>query len=80
MGCFVLNEAGEVLLVQEKSGPLRGLGVWKMVTGLVDAGEDIVEAAAREACMRRLACVTLHAARACIAAWLRQCLHSMVLG
>ena len=48
VGCFVLNERQEVLLVQEKSGPLRGMGVWKMVTGLVDAGEDIVEAAARE--------------------------------
>ena len=51
VGCFVLNEAGEVLLVQEKNGPLRGRGGWKLVTGLVDAGEDIVEAAAREACM-----------------------------
>ena len=44
VGCFVLNERQEVLVVQEANGPLRGKGVWKLVTGLVDAGEDIVQA------------------------------------
>lgn len=43
VGCFVLNERQEVLVVQEGNGPLRGQGVWKLVTGLVDAGEDIVQ-------------------------------------
>ena len=40
----MLNERQEVLVVQEANGPLRGKGVWKLVTGLVDAGEDIVQA------------------------------------
>lgn len=35
IGAFVLNERREVLVVQEKLGPLRGTGVWKMPTGLV---------------------------------------------
>lgn len=48
VGCFVLNEDNHVLVVQEKNGPLKGKGVWKMVTGLVDAGEDINDAAERE--------------------------------
>ena len=30
------------------SGPLRGKGVWKMPTGLVQQGEDVTEAAERE--------------------------------
>lgn len=29
-------------------GPLRGTGVWKMPTGLLDAGEDIGKGAERE--------------------------------
>jgi 8-oxo-dGTP pyrophosphatase MutT (NUDIX family) len=37
-----------ILVVQEAAGPLRGSGVWKMPTGLVDAGEDVVDAAVRE--------------------------------
>jgi len=37
-----------VLVVQEAAGPLKGSGVWKMPTGLVDAGEDVVDAAVRE--------------------------------
>ncbi|EFN58169.1 hypothetical protein CHLNCDRAFT_11561, partial [Chlorella variabilis] len=48
MGAFVMNERREVLVVQERSGPLRGQGVWKMPTGLVQQGEDISEAAERE--------------------------------
>ncbi|KAL4429161.1 hypothetical protein ABPG77_010140 [Micractinium sp. CCAP 211/92] len=48
VGAFVLNDRREVLVVQERSGPLRGKGVWKMPTGLVQQGEDISEAAERE--------------------------------
>ncbi|KAK9908979.1 hypothetical protein WJX75_005507 [Coccomyxa subellipsoidea] len=48
VGCFVVNEDNHVLVVQERNGPLKGKGVWKMVTGLVDAGEDISAAAERE--------------------------------
>lgn len=35
VGAFVMNAEGQVLVVQEKNGPLRGQGVWKMPTGLV---------------------------------------------
>ncbi|OQU76744.1 nudix hydrolase 2 isoform X3 [Sorghum bicolor] len=38
----------EVLVVQEKSGVLRGLGVWKFPTGVVEPGEDINVGAVRE--------------------------------
>jgi 8-oxo-dGTP pyrophosphatase MutT (NUDIX family) len=48
VGAFVLNGRNEVLVVQEASGPLKGKGVWKMPTGLADAGEDVPRAAARE--------------------------------
>ncbi|KXZ50193.1 hypothetical protein GPECTOR_17g830 [Gonium pectorale] len=48
VGAFVVNAAGQVLLVQERSGVLRGRGVWKMPTGLVAAGEDFTQAAERE--------------------------------
>ncbi|GAB4824032.1 hypothetical protein N2152v2_011078 [Parachlorella kessleri] len=48
VGAFVMNERREVLVVQEKLGPLRGKNVWKMPTGLVQAGEDISAAAERE--------------------------------
>lgn len=48
VGAFVLNEHSEVLVVQEKHGPLRATGVWKLPTGLVMQGEDITAAAARE--------------------------------
>eukprot|EP01031_Cornospumella_fuschlensis_P031447 gene31447-38012_t len=47
VGCIVMHE-GKLLVVQEKSGPLRGTGVWKIPTGLVDAGEEIADAAMRE--------------------------------
>ena len=45
----MLNERREVLVVQERTGPLRGKGVWKLPTGLVDAGEDLHRAVEREA-------------------------------
>lgn len=48
VGCVVINKEGHLLLVQEKSGPLRGTGIWKLPTGLSDAGEDISTAAERE--------------------------------
>ncbi|XP_052202240.1 nudix hydrolase 2 isoform X3 [Diospyros lotus] len=48
IGAFVMNEKKEVLVVQEKSGRFRGMGVWKFPTGVVDAGEDICDAAVRE--------------------------------
>lgn len=48
VGAFVMNSRREVLVVQERSGPLKGRGVWKMPTGLVGTGEDFPEAAERE--------------------------------
>jgi ADP-ribose pyrophosphatase YjhB (NUDIX family) len=47
VGCVVIHE-GKMLAVQEKNGPLRGTGIWKMPTGLSDAGEDICDTAVRE--------------------------------
>jgi 8-oxo-dGTP pyrophosphatase MutT (NUDIX family) len=44
----VVNEKGELLVVQEAIGPLKGKDIWKIPTGLVDAGEDLHIAAARE--------------------------------
>ena len=41
IGAFVMNERREVLMVQERTGPLRGKGMWKLPTGLVNVGEDI---------------------------------------
>ena len=37
-----------MLAVQECNGPLKGLGIWKLPTGLADAQEDIDLAARRE--------------------------------
>lgn len=48
VGSVVTRSDGKILLVQERSGPLRGKGVWKIPTGLVDAGEDLSVAAVRE--------------------------------
>lgn len=48
IGAFVMNEKREVLAVQEKDGPLRGSGVWKMPTGLINQGEDLCAGAVRE--------------------------------
>ncbi|KAM3192527.1 hypothetical protein ACQJBY_069637 [Aegilops geniculata] len=36
VGAFVMNEKREVLVVQEKSGVLKGLGIWKFPTGVVE--------------------------------------------
>ncbi len=33
VGCVVFNKKNEMMLVQERSGLLRGTGVWKMPTG-----------------------------------------------
>ncbi|KAL2332829.1 hypothetical protein Fmac_014042 [Flemingia macrophylla] len=48
VGAIVLKDTKEVLVVQEKRGGFHGIGVWKMPTGVVDAGEEIFEAAIRE--------------------------------
>ncbi|KAK9673741.1 hypothetical protein RND81_12G186000 [Saponaria officinalis] len=48
VGAIVLTENRELLVVQEKSGKLRGTGIWKIPTGVVDEGEDICVAAVRE--------------------------------
>ncbi|BFI23128.1 hypothetical protein MPTK1_Vg00240 [Marchantia polymorpha subsp. ruderalis] len=41
VAAFVLNDQGQVLAVQEKNGPLRGSGTWKMPSGIINQGEDI---------------------------------------
>jgi len=38
----------KVLVIQEKSGPAAGIGLWKFPGGLVDPKEDIPQAAERE--------------------------------
>lgn len=49
VGCVVMHPDGRrLLVVQERRGPLRGKGVWKMPTGLIGAGEDISGGAERE--------------------------------
>ncbi|KAL9226962.1 hypothetical protein vseg_002714 [Gypsophila vaccaria] len=48
IGAIVLTENREMLVVQENSGKLRGTGIWKIPTGVVDEGEDICVAAVRE--------------------------------
>lgn len=49
VGCIVLNDDKDrMLCVQEKFGPLKNSGVWKMPTGLVDCGENLPDAAVRE--------------------------------
>ena len=58
-GAFVLNEQNEVLAVQERSGPLKGLKVWKFPTGLASAGEDIADAAEREVLEETVGCVKI---------------------
>ena len=47
VGCVVLKD-GKLLLVQEKNGPLKNTGIWKLPTGLVDHAEDLCDAAIRE--------------------------------
>ncbi|XP_039125553.1 nudix hydrolase 2-like isoform X1 [Dioscorea cayenensis subsp. rotundata] len=48
IGAFVMNEKREVLVVQEKCGILRGSGIWKFPTGVLEQGEDIFAGAIRE--------------------------------
>ncbi|XP_064961652.1 nudix hydrolase 2 isoform X3 [Musa acuminata AAA Group] len=48
VGAFVMNDKREVLVVQEKNGILRGLGLWKFPTGVVEQGEDIHAGVIRE--------------------------------
>jgi hypothetical protein len=38
---FILNSKQEILMVQEKTGPAAGIGLWKLPGGLCDVGEDI---------------------------------------
>ncbi|KAK1568376.1 hypothetical protein Q3G72_023766 [Acer saccharum] len=48
IGAFVMNDKGEVLVVQERTGIFKGTNVWKLPTGTVEEGEDICVAAIRE--------------------------------
>ena len=48
IGAVVLNSRGELLVVQERHGPLRGMGVWKVPTGLIHVGENVSDGAVRE--------------------------------
>lgn len=48
IGAYVVNDAGQVLAVQEKNGPLKGMNVWKLPTGLLNAQEDVSDGAVRE--------------------------------
>ncbi|KAL5798124.1 hypothetical protein ACOSQ2_002944 [Xanthoceras sorbifolium] len=48
VGAFVMNDKGEVLVVQESDGRFKGTNVWKLPTGVVNESEDICTAAVRE--------------------------------
>eukprot|EP00928_Gymnodinium_smaydae_P028556 TRINITY_DN21743_c0_g1_i1.p1 TRINITY_DN21743_c0_g1~~TRINITY_DN21743_c0_g1_i1.p1 ORF type:complete len:342 (-),score=34.23 TRINITY_DN21743_c0_g1_i1:67-1092(-) len=48
VGALVVNDEGQVLLVQEAVGPSAGKGVWKIPTGLLNAREEIVDGVVRE--------------------------------
>eukprot|EP00899_Mesostigma_viride_P021911 jgi/Mesvir1/29721/Mv00951-RA.2 len=48
VGALVFNRQGDVLVVKEKNGPLRLMSLWKMPTGIVEAGEELAHAAERE--------------------------------
>ncbi len=50
VGCLVFHpdDSSKMLVVQEKTGPAAAWSLWKMPTGLTDAGEDIHAAAERE--------------------------------
>ncbi|GMH40259.1 hypothetical protein BSKO_08163 [Bryopsis sp. KO-2023] len=48
IGAYVVNDEGHMLAVQERNGPLKGLNVWKLPTGLVNEREDVSDAAVRE--------------------------------
>lgn len=50
IGAVILHPTThKMLVVQEKSGPAAAKKLWKIPTGLTDPGEDIVDAAIREA-------------------------------
>ncbi|XP_028201018.1 nudix hydrolase 10-like [Glycine soja] len=48
VGGLVLNDKKEVLVVQEKRGIFHEIGLWKIPTGIVEAGEELLAAAVRE--------------------------------
>eukprot|EP00811_Abedinium_folium_P004547 NODE_14187_length_1123_cov_4.754016.p2 GENE.NODE_14187_length_1123_cov_4.754016~~NODE_14187_length_1123_cov_4.754016.p2 ORF type:complete len:182 (+),score=63.46 NODE_14187_length_1123_cov_4.754016:495-1040(+) len=48
IGAWVLDGNGNVLVVRERRGPAAKRGNWKVPTGLVDAGEELADAAERE--------------------------------
>ena len=48
VGAVVFNANREMLVVKERSGPLRDLKIWKMPTGLSNPGEYIPSAVERE--------------------------------
>ncbi|XP_044954000.1 nudix hydrolase 2-like [Hordeum vulgare subsp. vulgare] len=48
IGAFVMNDKREVLVVQEKNDVLKGLGIWKFPTRVVEPGEDINIGVVRE--------------------------------
>ncbi|CAM9279710.1 unnamed protein product, partial [Chrysoparadoxa australica] len=48
VGAFVLDSQRRVLAVRERHGPLGGTGIWKLPTGLVNAGEHLNDAVERE--------------------------------
>ena len=48
VGCVVVSPDNKILLVQERNGPLKDSGIWKIPTGYVEHGEDIPAAACRE--------------------------------
>jgi len=43
-----MNNEGEILVVQERSGTTKSMNFWKMCTGQLEVGEEISEAAERE--------------------------------
>jgi hypothetical protein len=68
VGAFVMNERREVLVVQEKNGPLRGKDVWKMPTGLVQVRRFglRMERGRGVACTHSMTCPMLKVKGACL--------------
>ncbi|KAL8469704.1 hypothetical protein ACS0TY_032518 [Phlomoides rotata] len=48
IGAIVMNDKRELLVVLEKYGRLKGTGIWKIPTGILEEGEDIFSGAMRE--------------------------------
>ncbi|KAL0443278.1 UNVERIFIED_CONTAM: Nudix hydrolase 10 [Sesamum latifolium] len=48
IGAIIMDDKRELLVVQEKLGRLRGTGIWKIPTGILEEGEDIFSGARRE--------------------------------